>query len=131
MQLVVRTPTRCVLDCRVQSVTAEDTSGRFGIRPGATPIVAALVPSILTFRLPGDASPHQLVAIGSGVLRARDNRVEAAVRHAVICETVDTVRRQLVLGEREERQTHEQTERAFARLYQVLLDSLAGQEAMR
>ena len=87
--LTVRAPEGEVLRTRIRSMTAEDGSGRFGIRPKAAPMVAALVPSLLTARdLDG---LEVIVAVGAGLLFSDRDHVEIAVRHAVRCEDLECV----------------------------------------
>lgn len=91
--LSVQTPTHRVYQGRVLGLTAEDASGRFGIRPGCEPLLASVVPGLLTVR-PLDAD-ELWIAVGSGVLRAERESVEVAVRHAVVCTSVEQVRDEL------------------------------------
>lgn len=106
----MQTPVGLVVDGRFASVTAEDGTGRFGIRPRAEPLVAALVASILTARTVDDE--ERLVAVGPGILIKYDARVEVAVRHAVRCDSLESVQqcleefsRQRAAGENEMRLT--------------------------
>ncbi|MCA9688543.1 MAG: hypothetical protein R3A51_00700 [Nannocystaceae bacterium] len=89
LQLTVQTPTGLVVDERVTGVTAEDATGRFGVRPRAEPLVAALVAGILTAR--SIDGGERLVAVGPGILFTYDDRVEVAVRHAVVCDSLEHV----------------------------------------
>lgn len=130
MRLVVRTPVTTVLDARVVSLTAEEASGRFGIKPGAEPVVAVLVPSLLVYRVAGDPGEN-LLAVGSGVLRSSRDGIEVSVRHALSCASLDSVEADLEAREHTTAASMQQAERAFRRLYQVLLDSLVDEERAR
>ncbi len=121
LQLVIRTPVKEVVSEQVASVTAEDASGRFGLQGGTEPTVAAVVPSILTYRQ-GDTT--HLVAVGSGVLSADRGQVTVSVRHAMPCESLASVRAQLWELENETRLSMQGDEEAFSHLYEVVLDSL-------
>ena len=83
--LRIRTPGALVVEAEARSLTAEDRSGRFGVRPGIEPLVSVLVPSMLVY-LEADGE-EVLVAVGEGVLRAEVDHVEVAVRSAVVAAT--------------------------------------------
>ncbi len=123
LRLIVRTPARVEVDAAVRSVTAEDGSGRFGVRPRGEPLLAALVPGLLTFR---DPEGHEtLVAIGSGLLDARPMLVDVAVREAVVCESLEAVRAEVLRASVESRQGENAMRDTFRRLHERLLVAMA------
>lgn len=87
--LTIRAPAGEVLHARVRSMTAEDGSGRFGIRPKAAPMVAAIIPSLLTAREVDGG--EVFVAVGTGLLYSDRDHVEVVVRHAIPCENLERV----------------------------------------
>lgn len=87
--LTIRAPSGEVLRAQVKAMTAEDGSGRFGIRPKAAPVVSALVPSLLAARDLNDVQIY--VAVGTGMLHSDRDHVEVAVRHAIRCDDLDGV----------------------------------------
>lgn len=87
--LTITAPSGEVLRTDVRSMTAEDESGRFGIRPKAAPMVAALIPSLLTAR---DVDGEEVfIAVGPGLLYSDRDHVDIAVRHAIRCESLERV----------------------------------------
>jgi len=88
----------------VTSIVAEAESGCFGLFEQRLDCVAALVPGILTYRLPtGDV----FVAVDSGVLAKIGSLVLVSVRHAIagpeLAALHDSVRRNFLTVDNQER----------------------------
>lgn len=130
LRLVVRTPSQTVIDTHVFSVTAEDHSGRFGLRFGCEPVIAALVPGLLSFR-PDPDRAETYVAVDSGILHATRHAVHVAVRRAVICPSLAEVRAQVVLGARAQRAGEASMRAAFDGLYRRMLANFIEEERRR
>jgi alternate F1F0 ATPase F1 subunit epsilon len=128
--LVIRTPAEVVVECAVSSLTAEDSSGRFGVRPHAETLVAALVNGLLTYREPSDGNEH-FVAVGEGLLHIHHGRAEVAVRRAIPCSSLEMVEVEVsrALTERTEGATSMYD--AFRSLYHRALIALANEERQR
>ncbi|MCG8555265.1 MAG: F0F1 ATP synthase subunit epsilon [Proteobacteria bacterium] len=125
LQLRIETPTALVFDGRVRSLTAEDASGRFGLRPRATPLVAALVPSVLTYRAEDGA--ERLVAAGSGALRSDGARVVVTLRHAMVCESLEEVQLRLEQAAARTAEGEAAMRQTFRTLYRGLLQALGDE----
>jgi len=110
-------------------LTAEDRSGRFGVRPGIEPLVSVLVPSVLTYVDP-DGS-EVLVAVGGGVLHAEPDAVDVAVRSAVVCESLSSVREEVLRAAAARREGATAMHDAFRSLYHNLVKALADEERTR
>ncbi|MCC6874106.1 MAG: hypothetical protein IT378_07335 [Sandaracinaceae bacterium] len=129
LRFLVRTPLGVVLDRHdVLSVTAEDASGRFGARPRAEPLVAALEACLVTFRTKDDTG---LVAVGPGLLHTGPDHVAIHVRSAVVCDRPDDVGEALAQALGERRQGEAAMHEAFQNLYRKLLITLADEERAR
>lgn len=117
--LTITAPSGEALRARVRSMTAEDETCRFGIRPKAAPMVAALIPSLLTAEdLDGG---EVFVAVGPGLLYSDRDHVHLAVRHAIRCESLERVSETL---EEVSRQADE-GEKAMRSTLSGLLDKVA------
>jgi F-type H+-transporting ATPase subunit epsilon len=83
MRLTVATPLTIVVDAdEVEHVRAEDETGAFGILAGHADFLAALVPSVVTWRDRKGAEHH--VAVRGGMLEVRDgSAISIATREAV------------------------------------------------
>ena len=81
MQLKVILPTELLIDVPVAKVLAEAENGAFCLLPRHIDIVAALVPSLLTF-VASDGRAHVL-AVDGGVLVKCGPEVRVSTRHAV------------------------------------------------
>lgn len=125
LQLVVRTPAQVVVDAAVRGVTAEDGSGRFGMRPGCEPVVAALVPSVLTYV--DDGGTERFVVVGSGVLHARPEQVDVAVREAVPSDSLEAVDDELMASVSQRREGEDAMHEAFRSLYRRLVTTMADE----
>ena len=126
IRLVVRTPGTNVVDQPVRALTAEDSSGRFGVRPGSDEILAALVPGILCYRV-GD-EVETVIAVGPGVLHARRDRVDVLVEEATLCGSLDSAETVLAAVRRQERGQRAAMRDLFDRLHQNLVRALAQRE---
>jgi F-type H+-transporting ATPase subunit epsilon len=95
MRLSITTPRGAVVDTDVAELTAPGLLGELGILPGHVPLMAALKPGVLTYRL-GDR-PAATLAVGEGFLQvapvvASDtstDRVLVLVDQAVSASAVD------------------------------------------
>jgi F-type H+-transporting ATPase subunit epsilon len=129
LALIIRTPAELVVDAEARSLTAEDRSGRFGVRPRVEPLVSVLVPSLLAYV---DAEGREvLVAVGEGVLHAEADRVDVAVRSAVVCSSLASVRREVISAAAERREGAAAMHDAFKSLYRNLIEALADEERLR
>ena len=87
--VTITSPSGEVLQMRVRTLAAEDGSGRFGVRPKAAPMVAALIPGLLTAR---EVNGQEVfVAVGPGLLYSDRDHVDIAVRDAIRCESLERV----------------------------------------
>lgn len=129
LHLVVRTPASVVVDRAVRGVTAEDATGRFGHRPGGERLVAALVPSLLTFR--DEHGAEGFVAVGRGAMRADRTAVRVAVRNAVVCPSLEAVRAEVVRASRLRRAGERAMHDTFRALQRLLTQALVEEERER
>lgn len=123
MVLSVRTPWALALREEVVALTAEDESGRFGLRPGAEATVAAIVPGVLYARRADES--ERWIAVGSGMLRSGRYDVEVCVRQAIVCASLAEVN--VVLGDLDARiaEGETQSRESFRFLYRRMLLRLA------
>lgn len=126
IRLVVRTPGLTVLDEPVRALTAEDSSGRFGVRPGSDEILAGLLPGILCYRAADEV--ETVIAVGPGVLHARRNRVDVLVEEATLCGSLETAESALAAVRHQERGQRAAMRDLFDRLHQNLVRALAQRE---
>jgi len=129
LQLTVRTPGVTVVEQPIRSLTAEDATGRFGVRPRCDEILGILIAGILTYCGPDEA--ETIVAVGPGILHALRDRVDVYVEEAVICGSLEGAEEAL-----SQAREHEQSQRAamrdlFERLHQNLIRALAEQGRRR
>lgn len=126
MKLVIVTPTAIVVNAdNVGYVRAEDSTGAFGIQPGHTDFLTALVVGVLAWR--DDAGREHYAAARSGVLRVREGTsVEVATREAILGDNLKNLRK-VVLAHMTE---HAETEKA-ARLGALGLQQAAIQQLYR
>jgi len=91
MRLTIATPAEIVVDDdAIQSLTAEDASGSFGIRPGHADLLTVLVPSVIAWK-DGAGSEH-FAAVRGGVLTVQGGRtVEVASREAFAGDDIDAL----------------------------------------
>jgi F-type H+-transporting ATPase subunit epsilon len=88
LTLMVRSAVGVVVDRAVQSVTAEDESGWFGIFSGRSDLVAVLPPGILVFR---DADAEGFVAESGGILDLRGARCRVLCHDALWSRDLDAI----------------------------------------
>jgi F-type H+-transporting ATPase subunit epsilon len=88
----------------VSSIVAETQDGSFGLLPQRLDCVAALVPGILTYRIPAG---EVYLAIDAGVLVKYGPNVLVSVRHAIagpdLAALHDNVKRDFLAVDEEER----------------------------
>lgn len=130
LRLEVRTPSGIVLSEEVHAITAEDGTGRFGLRPGAEPLLLVLVPSVLTYRSsPGGA--ERFVAVARGFLQLTQDSVLVSVRTALPCESLEAVREALARSTRQLRAGEAATHEAFVALQNRLYLHMIDEERAR
>jgi F-type H+-transporting ATPase subunit epsilon len=126
LHLTVTTPGQILVDSsNVATVRAEDESGSFGILPGHTDLLTALVPSVVRWQT-GDGAAH-FCAVRGGVFTVSEGRnVSIACREGVLGTTLEdleakvrTVRVQQIEADRK------------ARVEQVRLHALAVRQLLR
>lgn len=96
MRLVVTTPTAILLDVAdVRLVTAEDSTGLFGIEPGFTEFLTVLSVSVLGYQDAADVERY--VAVRGGVLRVHDGSlVEVATSDGLAGDDLDTLAKAVI-----------------------------------
>ncbi|MCB9676111.1 MAG: F0F1 ATP synthase subunit epsilon [Alphaproteobacteria bacterium] len=102
--LEVRTPTGIVLEREVRSITAEDRSGWFGIRPGRADVMAVLPPGLLVYL---DAEGEGFVALSGGLLGMWDGRCRVVATEATPARDLASIAAEVA---RLERQREERAE---------------------
>jgi F-type H+-transporting ATPase subunit epsilon len=123
MHLKVLLPSRIFLDLeRVSRIVAETRKGSFGLLPHRLDCVAALVPGILASTW-GDHTAY--LAVDQGVLVKSGADVMVSVRQAIqgttLSELHETVKREYLSLDRQERDVRE----AVARMESALLGRFA------
>jgi F-type H+-transporting ATPase subunit epsilon len=94
MRLTVTTPDAVVVDVDIASLTAEDSSGRFGIRPGHADLLTVLTPSLLAWRDAGGG--EHFAAARGGVLTVRGGTtIAVATREAFAGDDLDLLEARL------------------------------------
>ena len=88
MRLLITTPTAIVADLAdVAALTAEDTSGRFGILDGHAEFLTALAPSVVSWR--DKKGREGFCAVRGGVLTVEGGeQVSIATREAVVSDDI-------------------------------------------
>jgi F-type H+-transporting ATPase subunit epsilon len=89
LELTIVTPAERVLVVQADEVRLPGLLGGFGVRPGHTPIVAALISGELAYRSGG--SDHRF-AVGEGFAEVSDDRVRVLVEEAVRADQIDEAR---------------------------------------
>jgi F-type H+-transporting ATPase subunit epsilon len=72
MKLSLTTPRGALVDADVEEVTAPGTLGEFGVLPGHVPLMSALRPGVLVYRVTVGADAKErtgVVAVGPGFLQ--------------------------------------------------------------
>lgn len=121
MHLRIRTPTRTLVERSVESLTAEDQTGRFGVRPGIEPLLTLLVPSIITYRHNEEMT---YVAVDRGLLFADRNNVHITVRQGMVGTSLDSIEEELVQVKAATRSSEVAARRAFRALFNHLQHTL-------
>ena len=104
LRLELRTPGGVVLDQPVQSITAEDRTGWFGIRPGREDLIAVLPPGLLVFR---DEEGEGFAAIAGGLLSLEKGHCRVVSLEAATARSLDQIAEQVA---RQARRRRERTE---------------------
>jgi F-type H+-transporting ATPase subunit epsilon len=96
VNLLVTTPTAILLDVAgVRLVTAEDSTGLFGIQPGHAEFLTVLTVSVLSYQ--GAAGPVRYVAVRGGVLRVHGGSVvEVATSEGLAGDDLDALEKAVI-----------------------------------
>jgi F-type H+-transporting ATPase subunit epsilon len=96
MKLLVTTPTAILLDVPdVRLVTAEDSTGSFGIQPGHTELLTVLSVSVLSYV--DAAGVERYVAVRGGVLRVHGGvMVEVATSEGLAGDDLDALEKAVI-----------------------------------
>lgn len=86
LALEIVTPEQRVLSVEADEVRLPGSDGSFGVRPGHTPLVAALAAGELIYLTGG--SEHRY-AVGEGFAEVSDDRVRVLVEEAVRADQID------------------------------------------
>jgi F-type H+-transporting ATPase subunit epsilon len=86
LALEIVTPEQRVLSVEADEVRLPGVEGGFGVRPGHTPLVAALAAGELVYL--GGGTPHRY-AVGEGFAEVSDDRVRVLVEEAVRADEID------------------------------------------
>ena len=86
LSLEIVTPEQRVLSVQADEVRLPGSDGGFGIRPGHTPLVAALAAGELVYLTGG--TQHRY-AVGEGFAEVSDDRVRVLVEEAVRADEID------------------------------------------
>jgi F-type H+-transporting ATPase subunit epsilon len=89
LSIEIVTPEQRVLTTECDEVRLPGVEGSFGIRPGHTPLVAALAAGELVYV--SGASEHRL-AVGEGFAEVSDDRVRILVEEATRAGDIDAAR---------------------------------------
>jgi F-type H+-transporting ATPase subunit epsilon len=98
LQLEIVTPAQRVLTATCDEVRLPGAGGGFGVRPGHTALVSALVPGELTYLTGGVAIRY---AVGEGFGEIEGDRVRVLVEEAIKSDDLDAA---AVLKDLDERQ---------------------------
>ncbi len=69
-----------------------------------------------------------MVAVGEGVLSARADGIDVAVRSAVVCSSFESVREEVLRATAARRESAAAMRDAFGTLYRNLIEALADEE---
>jgi F-type H+-transporting ATPase subunit epsilon len=102
MKLLVTTPTAILLDVAgVRLVTAEDSTGSFGVQPGHTEFLTVLSVSVLSYV--DAAGVERYVAVRGGVLRVHGGAVvEVATSEGLAGDDLDALEKAVIARYRAE-----------------------------
>ena len=89
LALEIVTPEQRVLGVEADEVRLPGAEGGFGVRPGHTPLVAALMAGELVYVSSG--SEHRY-AVGEGFAEVSDDRVRVLVEDALRADQIDAAR---------------------------------------
>jgi F-type H+-transporting ATPase subunit epsilon len=100
VHLEIVTPEQRVLVVEVDEVRLPGVEGSFGVRPGHTPLIAALAAGELTLIQGGNA---QRYAVGEGFAEVSEDHVRVLVEEAIRAEELDPARATSELAERQKK----------------------------
>jgi F-type H+-transporting ATPase subunit epsilon len=86
LSLEIVTPAQRVLSVQADEVRLPGSEGGFGVRPGHTPLVAALAAGELIYLTSGAAHRY---AVGEGFAEVSNDRVRVLVEEAVRADEID------------------------------------------
>ena len=89
LSLEIVTPEQRVLSVQADEVRLPGAEGGFGVRPGHTPLVAALAAGELIYLTSG--TEHRY-AVGEGFAEVSDDRVRVLVEEALRADEIDAAR---------------------------------------
>jgi F-type H+-transporting ATPase subunit epsilon len=97
LSLEIVTPEQRVLTVQCDEVRLPGSEGGFGVRPGHTPLVAALAAGELAYVTAGATLRY---AVGEGFAEVSDDRVRVLVEEAIRAEELDPAAATADLAER-------------------------------
>jgi F-type H+-transporting ATPase subunit epsilon len=100
LALEIVTPEQRVLSVQTDEVRLTGVEGGFGVRPGHTPLVAALAAGELTYLTGG--TEHRY-AVGEGFAEVSEDHVRVLVEEAMRADQIDEGRAKSELSELEQR----------------------------
>jgi F-type H+-transporting ATPase subunit epsilon len=100
LKLEIVTPEQRVLTVEADEVRLPGVEGSFGVRPGHTPLIAALAAGELTLVQGGS---EQRYAVGEGFAEVSEDHVRVLVEEAVRAEELDPARVASELAERQKK----------------------------
>jgi F-type H+-transporting ATPase subunit epsilon len=125
-RLVVRTPSGTIVDEQVASLAAEDVTGRFGVRPRCEPLLAALLPGLLSYRRSDGL--EVFVAVGKGLLDTQATVTRVAVREAFVCGSIDELESSIERAGRVRYEEEASLRQIFQGVYKHLLTAMVEEE---
>ncbi len=100
LKVEIVTPEQRVLTVEADEVRLPGVSGGFGVRPGHTPLIAALAAGELTLI---QAAETRRYAVGEGFAEVSEDHVRVLVEEAVRAEELDAASAQKDLADRQKR----------------------------
>jgi F-type H+-transporting ATPase subunit epsilon len=100
LKVEIVTPEQRVLTVEADEVRLPGVEGSFGVRPGHTPLIAALAAGELTLVQGGN---EQRYAVGEGFAEVSEDHVRVLVEEAVRAEELDPARAERELAERQKK----------------------------